>query len=380
MTLFSWDRNLETGFSDVDRQHRRLVSVINQFGGLLSRSQLDPGDLEKVFAELVEYTNYHFAAEETLMDQTGVDPIHIRQHVQEHRGFLQDVTLMHRQLFSSSDETGKELFTFLMNWLVYHIMGSDKSMARQIAAIQAGQSASAAFREEEEIVDQATDLLLTSLKRLFQQVSIRNQQLLELNLNLEARVLERTRELSDANRQLGELALTDTLTGLSNRRHAMQLLERLWDESAQGLHPLACLMIDADGFKRINDTYGHAAGDFVLQELARQLAHAVRTDDVVCRLGGDEFLIICPNTNLEGALQLAGQIRTHVAGLSIPAGEGAWPGSISVGVGIRTTLMKHPEELLKVADLGVYAAKDAGRNCVKAVLSAAAVEEPAVLP
>jgi hemerythrin len=128
--------------------------------------------------------------------------------------------------------------------------------------------------------------------------------------------------------------------------------------------PLACLMIDADGFKVINDTHGHDAGDAVLRALSAQLQHAVRTDDIVCRLGGDEFLIICTGTPLSGALKLAEAVRSEVAALRVPAGAGVWRGSISIGVAARTDAMKGVDDLMKEADLGLYAAKRNGRNCV----------------
>jgi hemerythrin len=124
------------------------------------------------------------------------------------------------------------------------------------------------------------------------------------------------------------------------------------------------MMVDADGFKQINDLYGHDAGDEVLRQAARNMRYAVRTDDIVCRLGGDEFFIICPRTPLDGALQLAEKMRAAIAALRIPAGSGEWRGSISVGVAQRLAGMWNIEDLVKAADQGVYAAKGRGRNCV----------------
>jgi diguanylate cyclase (GGDEF)-like protein/hemerythrin-like metal-binding protein len=365
MDIFLWDNNLETGLAEVDQQHKRLVTVTNEFGLRVSREDLNPEDLEEIFAELVSYTQYHFEEEEKLMAESQVDSRHASQHELEHQNFLRDVTLMHQQMHSALDENARELFQFLMNWLVYHIMGSDMSLARQIVAIQRGQQPQAAFLGEERAVDKATGLLLKSLNNLFQQVTHRNKQLNELNQTLEMKVAERTRALSEANRKLGELALTDGLTGLSNRRHAMQILEHLWEESRQQSLPLASIMLDADGFKAINDAFGHAAGDRVLCELAKQLRHTVRTDDVVCRLGGDEFLIICPRTDLAGALQVARHTHAAISALTVPVPGGVWQGSISVGVAEKTAAMQRPEDLLKIADQYAYAAKDAGKNCVK---------------
>ena len=125
------------------------------------------------------------------------------------------------------------------------------------------------------------------------------------------------------------------------------------------------MMIDADGFKLINDRFGHDAGDTVLNQLAKRLKEAVRNDDVVCRLGGDEFLVICPVTPLKGAMLVAELVRKSVAELKVRAGEGEWRGSISVGVASRAPNIKSYEALIKSADEGVYAAKRAGRNCIR---------------
>ncbi len=91
----------------------------------------------------------------------------------------------------------------------------------------------------------------------------------------------------------------------------------------------------------------------------------MRTDDVVCRLGGDEFFAICPDTDLDGGLLAAEQMRAEVAALRVEVGDGAWPGSISVGVSARSPEVASFEALLKAADEGVYRAKQAGKNCVR---------------
>jgi hemerythrin len=95
------------------------------------------------------------------------------------------------------------------------------------------------------------------------------------------------------------------------------------------------------------------------------LKYSVRTDETVCRLGGDEFLIICMDTPLQGAMHLAELVRESVANLRVAVGEGVWLGSISVGVAVRKDAMETPDALLKVADEGVYIAKRDGKNCVR---------------
>lgn len=172
--------------------------------------------------------------------------------------------------------------------------------------------------------------------------------------------------LAAANEQLEHLALTDPLTGLPNRRHAMQSLAQIFAQSQQEDSPLTVMMLDADGFKQINDRYGHDAGDNVLVVLARTLRHAMRSDDIVCRLGGDEFFIICPRTPLHQALRVAESMRRQVAALRVAAGDGEWCGSVSVGVAERAQL-PDIESLMKAADEGVYAAKRGGRNRVETI-------------
>jgi len=165
--------------------------------------------------------------------------------------------------------------------------------------------------------------------------------------------------------KLEEIAQTDVLTGLPNRRHAMRRLGELWDESVESGKALACMMIDADHFKQVNDQYGHDAGDDVLCRLSNMLLDSVRSDDIVCRLGGDEFLIICSSTDLDGALLVAGDLCDRVSRMQVVTGDGYWQGSVSVGVAVRNADILKPDDLIKSADKGVYIAKKAGKNCVR---------------
>lgn len=368
MESFHWDKHFETGLQAVDEQHHHLVDIINQLGEILTDSaQVSFDDIEKVFGELAAYAQYHFTEEESLMEQLGIDQRHLEQHRHAHNSFLREVTEMHAEISPNNTDEAKPLLGFLISWLAYHILGSDQSMARQIAAIRSGQTPAQAFLSEDRKKEGAVEPLLHALNSLFEQVSERNHKLLQLNQTLEARVIERTKELLHLNRQMEEMALTDALTGLPNRRNAMRRLAQAWEESIQKNSNLACMMVDADGFKQINDIYGHDAGDEVLRQLSRNLGYAMRTDDIVYRLGGDEFFVICPDTTLKGAMLLAEKMRLSIAALRIPAGGGEWRGSISIGVAIRKAEMENMEGLIKAADDALYAAKHKGRNCVASI-------------
>jgi diguanylate cyclase (GGDEF)-like protein/hemerythrin-like metal-binding protein len=366
MESFHWDENFVTGLSDVDHQHQHLVGIINQFGYLLAENKVAFNDLEQVFKKLAAYAKYHFQEEEALMAEVGIDRRHLGHHIEAHRGFLREISALHASVSADSLDAAKHILDFLTHWLAYHILGSDQNMARQMAAIASGVDASRAYEEEERARNNATEPLLIALNGLFTQVSERNRDLLALNHSLEEKVRQRTRELSEANLQLVELSLTDALTGLPNRRHALRALASLWEESVANDSPLVCMMIDADHFKQVNDACGHDAGDAVLTELAKMLQHSFRSDDVVCRLGGDEFLVICPDTEREGGMHIAELTRKAVAAMRVPTGGEPWHGSISVGVAARAPAVASFDALIKLADQAVYVAKQAGKNCVRA--------------
>lgn len=365
MDAFSWNPYFVTGLERVDEQHHHLVDLINAFGQMVMRpTGADATELDAICAELARYAEYHFAEEEELMRQVGVDPRHVEEHVRNHRGFINEVTRLHASRRAEDREGAQFLLRFLTHWLAYHILGSDQMMAKQIAAIESGVPAEEAYRSSTCHHEPSTEALLTALNGLFQQISERNRALEEANQTLEARVAERTQALQDANQRLEDLANTDVLTGLPNRRYALRHLAMAWEAAARDGRPLTCMMIDADGFKDINDTHGHAAGDAVLRALARQLSHAVRTDDMVARLGGDEFLIVCDRTPLARAMTLAESLRQDVARMRVPAGEGVWSGSISVGVAAKDASTRDADDLIRAADAGVYQAKRGGRNQV----------------
>jgi len=365
-TFIAWDELLETGLTEVDRHHRHLVDLTNALGKGLSTNDVSNTAIQDLFLQLVDYTRYHFEEEEKISVQAEVDQRHRADHELEHQTFMNEINTLYQKNQQNLASAGSYLFDFLLNWLIYHILGSDMAMARQIRKITTGISPQAAYEQEGHHSDKKNALLLRSLKNLFAQVSERNQQLSELNSSLEERVKQRTRELESANTHLENLASTDVLTGLVNRRRALEILRLLWQEEEKDSQPLACMMIDADNFKQINDRYGHDAGDEVLRVLAREMIHAVRTDDSVCRLGGDEFMIICPATDATGAMHLAQTLRKHIASLQVPAGDGFWHGSVSIGVAARQAEMNSIDELIKAADRHVYQAKAAGRNCVRA--------------
>ena len=160
-------------------------------------------------------------------------------------------------------------------------------------------------------------------------------------------------------------ANTDELTGLHNRRWAMDTLREEWDKALETGEPLSLLMIDADGFKKVNDLHGHDAGDVVLREIAATLAGSVRAGEDVARWGGEEFVVICRNATAAQAAVCAERLRQAVATHRIRAGTYDACMTISIGVAQGDASMPTFDTLLKHADEAVYDAKAGGRNRVQ---------------
>ncbi len=171
-------------------------------------------------------------------------------------------------------------------------------------------------------------------------------------------------EMAKLNARLEELANTDVLTRLANRRHLLEQLESLWATADRHQRPLSVIMFDVDRFKRVNDTWGHAAGDEVLRVVARLARRALRRGDRIGRIGGEEFCVVCPETNVEGAAVLAERIRSAVEQTPVQVTEQTIHVTVSLGVAERSDRHECEDQLLADADAALYRAKENGRNQV----------------
>ncbi len=172
--------------------------------------------------------------------------------------------------------------------------------------------------------------------------------------------IENARLFSEVQR----LAVTDSLTGLHNRRHFFELAEREFDRARRYRHSLSAIMLDIDHFKQVNDAYGHAAGDRVLQTLAARLQGKMRNIDVLARYGGEEFIVLLPESDLSSARDVAERMRGSASEMPIDTGAGGVAITISLGVAALGADCPDLATLLQQADAAMYVAKDAGRNRV----------------
>ncbi|UCE80042.1 MAG: diguanylate cyclase [Nitrospiraceae bacterium] len=175
------------------------------------------------------------------------------------------------------------------------------------------------------------------------------------------------RQVSQARRKIEKMAITDELTGLFNRRHIIARFEEEFERAKRLSTSVCCIMLDLDNFKQINDTYGHLIGDDVLRETARLLQESIRTYDVIGRYGGEEFLIIFPDTGPEETRLFAERIRAVIKESKAIKSLLTHGNAVSVSLG--TTCIResdrHIDELLKRADDCLYQAKVSGKDRVK---------------
>lgn len=176
-------------------------------------------------------------------------------------------------------------------------------------------------------------------------------------------VKDKNAQLEKSLQRVEELAATDPLTGLYNRRHFSRVLDQLFAEAQRYGKDLACVMIDMDGFKPLNDTYGHQVGDQLLVMAGKVISANMRRMDVAARYGGDEFVLLLPHASEQDAAQAAERIREEYRTAS--AGLLKRPAGMTMSIGIGSLTRNKPsggDELIAMADAALYSAKEAGRD------------------
>lgn len=212
-------------------------------------------------------------------------------------------------------------------------------------------------------------------KALMQQKMLEAQEKLIENLRhsehvLEQRVQERTGELQALNTRLAALSMTDGLTGIANRHHFDEALQREWARARRSGQPLALALIDVDWFKRYNDHYGHLAGDECLRTVAQVFTQSAgRSEDLVARYGGEEFVVLAPHTDWQGIQQIAQRIQAVLQSSNLPHVQSPF-GRVSASIGLAVWHVQddgEPALLVQRADEALYRAKAQGRNCIATV-------------
>lgn len=211
----------------------------------------------------------------------------------------------------------------------------------------------------------ASSLVSMRLKHHFEMlhesIEHHNKELSELNASLEDKIAKRTKELKTAHDEMKKIAMTDTLTGIHNRYAFFTIMEIEHEKNNRYESKSSLIMFDLDYFKTVNDTYGHDVGDKVLIDVVNKVGECLRKSDTFGRIGGEEFMILLPNTELSGAVDIAERIRRTVSEHTFnPVGEV----TVSIGV-VQYRVDESMESFVKRSDIALYQAKELGRNRIE---------------
>tara|TARA_R110002020_G_scaffold11895_18_gene44289 strand:- start:832 stop:2586 length:1755 start_codon:yes stop_codon:yes gene_type:complete len=311
----------------VDAQHRRLQELINNFAvASLETSSDRSAYLAETRGELEDYAREHFADEESLMADGGLDARFIRAHSAQHQTFLEEMGSLSPH--QSSDALQGSL-AFLLSWLAHHILDIDQSMARQLHSRRLGASAAEAYESEQTRKRSLTDPLLAHIRQ----------------------------EHREAEKKIRQMAYSDPLTGLPNRTRFLEIVQQAI--SGEDGHLYALLLLDIDRFKEVNDTLGHGFGDTLLQHVGSRLRDVIPGADTVARLGGDEFGVLA-RIDLPGDV---GSVASRITGaLDVPLVIEGLPILVeaSIGVALAPQHATDASGLLQRADVAMYHAKGTG--------------------
>ena len=196
--------------------------------------------------------------------------------------------------------------------------------------------------------------------RLQSKINVSDKKLIQNNRQL----LKQSEDLKQISDEFRKLSVTDALTGIYNRRHFEELIKTETEIAQRHGEVFSLLIIDIDHFKMVNDNYGHPCGDSVLKEVAGTLKNNLRKTDIICRVGGEEFVAICKRADKATAMDISNKLREKVESLTTPFGDERIKVTISVGVASLNSesTEEHADSLYKQADIAVYHSKKSGRN------------------
>ncbi len=471
--IFPWNPNFETGIAVIDEQHQRLVDLLNKLAAHLAYGTEEPG-LASVFDELADYAQYHFRTEEAIWQKYLPGDEAYSAHEKTHREFVDEVLrLKSGQQALRSERVVDEVVSFLTHWLAFHILESDKHMARIVQGLEQGMTLADAKLRAIGEMSGAMRVLIETVLGMYDSLSSRTLQLMreiaerqraEAGLRLSRSVIDSTLEaifitdvhgviidtnpafcldvqqahaellgkeirlvkpglfsqgkmdeiwqiVNDSGHWAGEimgrdasgkieavwLALSavrnelginthfvglmssvsqlmqrhhmledavhhDALTGLPNRRLLHDRLAQAILRSNRSGRLLAVCYLDLDGFKGVNDTLGHDAGDEVLRIVAGRLNHVLRGNDTVARLGGDEFVLLLED--LEGDADTAQLLQRLLHDVAQPILTHGTAASVTASIGVTLYPLDkgEPGVLLTHADQAMYVAKNSGKS------------------
>jgi diguanylate cyclase (GGDEF)-like protein len=343
--LYIKSRDLEKALSAESRVKNEIETLLNALQAFTSKLDI-PGIVEKIHHYLNQAVSNHIT---TLYLQTGghIQAMSIQENSPEGRTFrIKDDLPSLEKMFQMGELKSPLVFERKQNDEHAEIYGMHADSHSMMVLQLSAQGQHLGFITAESHQSGA-----------FYDSNIRFAQALanEASISLENAILFR---------EVERLSMTDPLTGLNNRRSFDIAARQNVRVAIRHKRPLSVLMLDIDFFKRVNDTYGHAAGDKVLVKIAHVCQQHIRSTDLLARFGGEEFCFLLPETNAKSAHLLADHLRTAISAIGFEANGQSFSVTASVGISECSGEDDSLESLLERSDEALYSAKQAGRNCV----------------
>ncbi len=349
--LFPWNSKFETGIEIIDSQHKGLVALINKLAVAITFEEKKE-DLDLIFISLAKYAEAHFSTEEKIWEkyfQHNQDFIH---HQLSHKKFIDKVTHLQRKIHTHpSEELEKKILSFLSRWLAFHILDDDMRMSYITKLMDEGFSLEESKKKEAISGHKFNENILETTINMYEHLS---QNTIALYQEINKR--------EAAEKKLTFIAQHDGLTQLPNRRLFAEVANFSLHRAKRNSHQEFLMFIDIDGFKMINDQYGHQIGDELLVLIAERLKKCIRLEDIIARFGGDEFLVhLAGHCEIEDAKKIAEKINQSIA-QDFKLSRVTAKVSASIGIAHFPEDADNIDDLLEKADAAMYKAKKAGKN------------------
>lgn len=359
--IFPWNENFETGIELIDEQHKVIVLLLNKLANNLTKNELSK--VEETFNELAQYAAYHFECEEKIWNKYIKDKDVIDSHRDAHDSFLPKVLeLKEKNKNKDSHAIVEEILIFLIKWLAFHIVDEDKRLALVIQSLEDGKDISEAIYITDEMMNGSLRSLINAILSMYDSISIKAIKLIRERTGR----IKAEKELLEINKKLKELSITDQLTKLYNRRYFDDILEKELNKAKRNKTNIGLISIDIDYFKNVNDNYGHSYGDKVLILVATCLKDVCkRPNDLVFRVGGEEFAVLITNEDKNNLISLSKIIQDAIKDLKIENKHSKISNYLTLSGGIVSKIPIQDDttdSLMKLADERLYLAKELGRN------------------
>ncbi|WP_194439351.1 GGDEF domain-containing protein [Vibrio fluminensis] len=363
IVVFPWNANFETGIQSIDEQHKILFRLVNKLANTLVHENRI--EVAEVFDELAAYTVYHFEEEERVWAEYFQQDDWANLHVKTHQSFLPDINLIKQNAESTSwQETIESILQFLIRWLALHILDDDKKMSLVVDELRNDYSLEQAKERAQLKMKGSVGVLIDTVLNMYEELS---SHAIEL-IREKHRRIKAEKDLLALNHQLQKLSITDELSGLYNRRHFMLMIENELQQAKLQQSMLSFISIDLDHFKKLNDSFGHLKGDEAIAKVGQSLNAIFRqSEDLVFRMGGEEFLVVSRNAAVDKSLKLAEQARLAIQQLTIFDQSRQQQVQLSCSIGVFYHTPRPEDDFLYYldrVDKALYQAKKNGRNTV----------------